>query len=536
MKTNPWKSLILLIPIYGTASFASLAQDACNPSPQPDDLVLPMPNGLKMVFRPVYLKIGNGPLAVKPFRMGGRANDNFRENPTEVQLGGQFIGNNPLTGQLDWRYFLGKYEVTEEQFSSVTTSGEKAGSPDGTLRGGFPKTDVTRLEIEKFLQDYNLWLFANARDALPKLDDEPGFVRLPTEAEWEFAARGGSVVDTDYFDQLVPYSGDLSRYEWFGGARSSHDKLQRIGLLEPNPLGLHDMLGNAAEIVSDLYQIEYVQGRAGGLIVRGGNFRTEESKLRSSFRTEQPLYTADFRAAHADNIGFRIILASPVFTSRQRLLQIETAWPAYSHSRPVPMPPTLSIAPKSEQTDAAVQNIQGLLTELEATIGREGHIPEAAQAKINLIRSSFVDVSANINSGQEKAAEGGVRLASIASQVMFTSLKRLRFDKRVLTQDSDPKDLESDTKDLKDRETNIVESRHTYEIACQQLGQLSLDVVERNFDSWISELAHRSIPEQVQATTVAKRYYLEYFTTKRLASDQWALELDKLAAKSISQE
>jgi formylglycine-generating enzyme required for sulfatase activity len=532
-----WRSLILLIAVCGRASINSLAQDSCNPSPQPDDLVLPMPTGLKMVFRPVYLGIEDyGPLAAKPFEMGGRANEGFREHPTMVQLGGQFTGKNPLSGKQDWLFFLGKYEVTEEQFSAVIPSGATAGSKDRSARASYPKTDVTQLEIENFLQNYNLWLFTNARDVLPKLDHQPGFIRLPTEAEWEFAARGGSVVDKNVFDKQVPYSGDLSRYEWFGGARSSHDKLRPIGLLEANPLGLHDMLGNAAEIVSDLYQLEYVQGRAGGMIVRGGDFRTPESELRSSFRTEVPLYTTDCRPARADNIGFRLILASPVFSSIQRVHEIESAWPAYSQARPVSGPPTLSIAPKSEQTAAAVQDIQGLLTELESTIGREGPIPEAAQAKINLVRSSVVDINANIVSGQEKAAEGGVMLASIASQVMLTSLGKLGVDKKMLAEETDPKELELDSRHLKECEANMAESRRTYEIACQQLGQLSLDVVVRNFETWIAELDRRSITDQVKATTVAKQHYLEYFTTKRLATDQWAHDLEKLAAELYRQE
>ena len=522
------KSFVLMIALFAGVAAGSFAQDTCNPRPCPDDLVLPMPNGLRMVFRPVYLNVGAGPLAVREIILGGRADEGFRENPTKVAIGGSFLGKN--AGKPDWLFFLGKYEVTEEQFATVIPSSGRVGPQEARPRGSLPKVDVTWLEIENFLQSYNLWLFANSRDALPMADGQPGFVRLPTEVEWEFAARGGSAVEDSRFDQKTPYDGDLARYEWFAGAHSSHDELQPIGLLEPNPLGLHDMLGNAAELVSNLYQIEYIQGRAGALTVRGGSFRSEEGDLRSSLRTEQRLYTTDWRPAHADSLGFRIVLASSIFTSTSMVREIEAAWPAYHSSRDAPKPSAVSTAPKSEQTNVALQDIDGILAQLEATLKARGGIPEAAQAKINLIRSSFADINANIVNGEEKAAQGGVRLASIASQVMVTSLQGLEADQELLKEDK-PDEQQTDNDDLKKRKANIEDSRRTYEIACQQLNQISREAVERNFDAWIAELEHRSIKDTVLATEVAKQNYLEYFKTKRSVVDRWQQDLQSLAAK-----
>jgi hypothetical protein len=136
------KSFVLLIALFAGVAAGSLAQDTCNPRPCPDDLVLPMPNGLRMVFRPVYLNVGAGPLAVREIILGGRADEGFRENPTKVAIGGSFLGKN--AGKPDWLFFLGKYEVTEEQFATVIPSSARVGPQEARPRGSLPKVDVTR--------------------------------------------------------------------------------------------------------------------------------------------------------------------------------------------------------------------------------------------------------------------------------------------------------------------------------------------------------------------------------------------------------
>ena len=97
----------------------------------------------------------------------------------------------------------------------------------------YPAICMTQLAAVKFCE----WLSAMTGH----------FYRLPTEAEWEYAARAGSTSSYSFGDDVS----ELMNYAWFKG--NSNDKYQKVGTKKPNDWGLHDMHGNVAEWTLDQY-------------------------------------------------------------------------------------------------------------------------------------------------------------------------------------------------------------------------------------------------------------------------------------------
>lgn len=112
--------------------------------------------------------------------------------------------------------------------------------------------------------------------------------RLPTEAEWEYAARAGATCDR---------YGNLDEIAWYDG--NSHLSTHEMGQKRPNAFGLYDMLGNVGQWVGDWYRWGTIAERS--RVIRGGSWNDDPKHVRASYRysglPDDRKFTVGFRCA-----------------------------------------------------------------------------------------------------------------------------------------------------------------------------------------------------------------------------------------------
>jgi formylglycine-generating enzyme required for sulfatase activity len=179
----------------------------------------------------------------------------------------------------------------------------------GMGQDGYPAISMTEHAASKYCQ----WLSAQTGN----------FYRLPTEAEWEYAARAGST--TTYFWGDDP--SQIGKYSWYFD--NSDGKTQPVGKKLPNPWGLYDICGNAAEWTLDQYDEKFYGTLAAGVsepfnqpkylyprVVRGGSWDDDPKDCRSaarrfsrdSWKQQDPqLPKSIWYHTNAQFLGFRIV-------------------------------------------------------------------------------------------------------------------------------------------------------------------------------------------------------------------------------------
>ncbi|MBT2772218.1 SUMF1/EgtB/PvdO family nonheme iron enzyme [Halomonas sp. ISL-60] len=366
-----------------------------NPAPLDDDVVLPMPCGGAMTFRQVHVPVTK-PLDDFPVQVGQDGTGwGYVEQSRPAFISGSFADEQAASSR---HYLLAKYELTELQYDALMEDT----CPEPSNRKRFPKIELSWFDAMQFSDTYNLWLRENTPESLPQEDGALGFMRLPTETEWEYAARGGLEVSTaEYRDSRYPMPEGINAYEWYSGAQSSNGRLQLAGLLAPNPLGFHDMLGNASEIMFEpfrLNKLDRQHGQAGGFIVRGGNYLSPLEDIRTALRGEEPYYSNEGHTRGRAN-SMRLALVAPTLTSRERISAIEEQWKALG----------LGDEEEDGSPGAAVQ-LAALASEIEDNV-----LQEELQSLERQLRAS--------NQRQEEARNQAIRASLNLGAFLCTKLE-----------------------------------------------------------------------------------------------------------------
>ena len=184
------------------------------------------------------------------------------------------------TVRLSREFYMGRTEVTQAQWVAVM----------GSNPSYFKNCDNCPVEQVSW---------EDVKDFIRKLNAKgEGVYRLPTEAEWEYAARAGTTGD---------YAGNVDAMAWYSS--NSGDKTHEVGTKEPNGWGLYDMHGNVWESVQDWLggyasgSVSDPGGAASGSLrmYRGGSWNNQAGHVRSAYRN------ADAPSVRSETRGFRVV-------------------------------------------------------------------------------------------------------------------------------------------------------------------------------------------------------------------------------------
>lgn len=270
---------------------------------------------------------GNGPDGVGQASTVEVIRDQFEDGsgqgPEMVVLpSGSFaLGDAPVSGgsgepaprplvAIDYAVAIGRYEVTFAEWDACVADGgcgAHAPSDQTWGRGSQPAINVSWEDAQSFIDWLNRKL---------GLTGSPFRYRLPSEAEWEYAARAGTTTNFSFGDE----ASQLRAYSWF--AENSNGRSHPVGRKRPNAFGLHDVHGNVSEWVEDCWnEIRFGETQIGAptdgsartsgdcsmRFTRSGSWGDNPAFVRSAARGLYP-YSPDTRV---DYIGFRVARTLP---------------------------------------------------------------------------------------------------------------------------------------------------------------------------------------------------------------------------------
>ncbi len=202
-------------------------------------------------------------------------------------------------------FYLGRCEVTQEQYQQLMKKNPSKFSADGTHKDKVKGADTKQFPVENLSWE-------DAVKFCDILGEKVGRkVRLPSEAQWEYACRAGTSLPFHFGESLKGTQANLDgKYPY--GTNEVCQALERpceVGKYPANAWGLHDMHGNVREWCADAYD-SYARlpdkdplrtnAGSGERVFRGGSWNDTAMKCRAAFRDRI------IQDSHVDSLGFRI--------------------------------------------------------------------------------------------------------------------------------------------------------------------------------------------------------------------------------------
>ena len=193
-------------------------------------------------------------------------------------------------------FHIGKYQITQEEWQEIMNNNPSFFKGEKKL----PVESVSWYDCIEFCnklsEKYGLRKYYNINGTDVSLNTGANGFRLPTEAEWEYAARGG-INSKNYKFAGCNTEQELKFYAWY--YENSDKKTHPVGQLKPNELGLYDMIGNVFEWCEDKYS-----ENSSYRVIRGGSWDNLARGVRVSNRDY------DTHDSRYYNLGFRLAFSS----------------------------------------------------------------------------------------------------------------------------------------------------------------------------------------------------------------------------------